>query len=57
LGDAMVIADLTKAGRQNTLSGSHVAARRPSLYGMIAARTKELNSRKLRNRMSGEKII
>lgn len=57
LGDDMVIADLRKEARQGTLAGSHVAARRPSLYAKISEPAPEMDTRSLRNKMSGEKII
>jgi len=50
------VATLTKSARVGTLSGSHVLARRPSLYGKIIELTKEVDTRKIRNRVSGEKI-
>jgi predicted amidohydrolase len=54
--DDMVVATLSKSALQNTLSRSHVAARRPSLYGEICRPIHESDTRTIRNRISGEKI-
>jgi N-carbamoylputrescine amidase len=54
--DAMVIADLYRGNREHTLAGSHVLARRPSLYQKIVEPAAELDTRSIRNRVSGEKI-
>jgi predicted amidohydrolase len=55
--DNLIIAELHKEARVNSLAGSHIAARRPSLYGLITAPAQEVDTRTIRNRMSGEKII
>jgi predicted amidohydrolase len=54
--NAMVVATLSKSARVGTLSGSHVMARRPKLYGKIVEPTKEVDTRTIRNLVSGEKI-
>jgi len=55
--DGLIIAELYKEKRVNSLAGSHIAARRPSLYGSIVAPIQEVDTRTIRNRISGEKII
>lgn len=54
--DSMVIASLPKAARVNSLPSSHLAARRPSLYGPICEPVAEVDTRVVRNKVSGEKI-
>lgn len=54
--DDMVIATVCKSGRENTLAGSHMAVRRPSLYGKISEPIEEEDTRAIRNKMSGENI-
>ena len=54
--DAMILATVRKSARQGTLSGSHVMARRPSLYGKIAEPAPERSTRDIRNTVSGETI-
>jgi len=54
--DDLIVASLYKAKRATTLAASHLAARRPSLYGKIVEPTVEVDTRTLRNRISNEKI-
>jgi predicted amidohydrolase len=54
--DDMVIASLYKEQRANSLPASHLAARRPSLYGKIVEPVPEVDTRTIRNRVSNEKI-
>ena len=55
-GEGMAIATLSKAARANSLPASHMAARRPSLYGKICEPIEEVDTRTVRNRISGETI-
>ncbi len=55
--DDMVIAVLPKSARQGTLAGSHVMARRPSLYAKITEPIEEIDTRNVRNMVSGENIV
>jgi predicted amidohydrolase len=55
-GDGMIMATACKEALKGTLAGSHVAARRPSLYGKIVEPIEEVDTREVRNRMSGETI-
>ncbi|NRA40550.1 MAG: hypothetical protein HRU15_20565 [Planctomycetes bacterium] len=55
--DDMCIAVLPKSARINTLAGSHVMARRPSLYAKITEPIEEIDTRDVRNMVSGENII
>jgi predicted amidohydrolase len=55
--DDMIVAVLPKSGRQHTLAGSHVMARRPSLYSEITNPIEEIDTRNVRNLVSGETII
>lgn len=54
--DAMIVATVRKSARQGTLAGSHVLARRPSLYGKLAEPMPERSTREIRNSVSGETI-
>ena len=54
--DGLVVASLSKAARADSLPASHLAARRPSLYGKICEPVKEVDTRTIRNRISGETI-
>jgi len=54
--DDLVVATLAKSALQNTLALSHVLARRPRLYGKICEPAPEVDTRTIRNRISGEKI-
>lgn len=55
--DDMIVAVLPKSGRVGTLSGSHVMARRPSLYDAITDPIEEIDTRQVRNMVSGETIV
>ncbi len=55
--DTMVMAVVSKAGLKGTLAGSHVLARRPSLYDKITERVPERSTREIRNSISREKIL
>ena len=55
--DDMIVAVLPKAARNGTLAGSHVMARRPSLYESIVEPVEEIDTRAVRNMVSGENII
>ena len=55
--DSMVMAVVSKAGLKGTLAGSHVLARRPSLYDKISERVPERSTREIRNSISREKIL
>ncbi|MCY3023578.1 MAG: nitrilase [Planctomycetota bacterium] len=55
--DDLIIAELYKEKRVNSLASSHIAARRPSLYGKIVEPIPETDTRTIRNRISGEKIV
>ena len=52
----MIVANVSKSARESSLPSSHIAARRPSLYGPICEATDEAATREVRNRVSGEKI-
>lgn len=54
--EAMIMATVRKSARQGTLAGSHVLARRPSLYAKIAEPVQERSTREIRNTVSGETI-
>lgn len=54
--DDMVVAHLVKSARVGSLPSSHLAARRPSLYGKITEPAPERDTRELRNQLSNEKI-
>jgi predicted amidohydrolase len=54
--DAMIMATVRRSARHGTLAGSHVLARRPSLYGKIAEPVPERSTREIRNAVSGETI-
>ena len=54
--DAMVAATVSKVNLKGTLAGSHVMARRPSLYGKISEPVPERSTREIRNSISREKI-
>ena len=54
--DAMIMTTVRRSARQNTLAGSHILARRPSLYGQIVEPVPERSTREIRNKVSGEKI-
>lgn len=55
--DDMITAVLPKAARQGTLAGSHIMARRPSLYSKITEPIEEIDTRNVRNMVSGENIV
>ncbi len=55
-GDALIVAELRKETRAGSLPSAHLASRRPSLYGPIAAPIVEVDTRLVRNRVSNEKI-
>ncbi len=55
--DGMVVCQLRKEARIDSLASSHLASRRPSLYAEIVAPIVELDTRTIRNRMSIEKIV
>ncbi len=54
--EAMVAAHLAKSARAGSLPSSHMAARRPSLYGKIVEPAPERDTREIRNMISNEKI-
>jgi predicted amidohydrolase len=54
--DDLIIATLYKEKRINSLASSHMASRRPSLYGKVVEAVPEVDTRTLRNRVSNEKI-
>ncbi len=56
LGNDMIVADLDKSARVNTIAGGHIAARRPSLYGKIVEAIEEVDTRTVRNKLSGHTI-
>ncbi|MFW6038944.1 MAG: nitrilase-related carbon-nitrogen hydrolase [bacterium] len=55
--DAMITAHLNKNARRDSLPASHLAARRPSLYGKITEPVEERSTREVRNLVSGETIV
>lgn len=55
--DAMIVATASRAALKGTLAGSHVLARRPSLYGKISEPAPERSTREIRNSISREKIV
>ncbi len=55
--DGMAVAVLPRSARKNTLAGSHVMARRPSLYAKITEPIEEIDTRNVRNLVSNENII
>lgn len=55
-GDAMVVASLSREACVRTIAGGHLKARRPSLYGKIVEPVKEVDTRSVRNELTGHKI-
>ena len=55
-GDDMVIADLNKSARVNTVASGNVASRRPSLYAKISEPIEEASTRDIRNSLTGHTI-
>jgi len=55
-GDDVVVATLSKSSRVDSLPASHMAARRRSLYGKIREPVEEIDTRAIRNRISGQTI-
>ena len=54
--DAMIVAQLTREKRVNSLPSAHIGSRRPSLYGKITEAVPEIDTRLLRNSVSNEQI-
>jgi hypothetical protein len=54
--DGVIYATLDKQARVGSLAESHMRARRPSLYGPIAEPIEEIDTRLIRNTVSGETI-
>jgi predicted amidohydrolase len=54
--DEVIVASLSKAGRKRTVSSGHIKARRPSLYAKIVEPIEELDTRSVRNELSGHTI-
>ena len=54
--DDFAIAALSRSARVDSLPASHMAARRPSLYGKICEPVEEVDTRTIRNRVSGQTI-
>ena len=54
--DDLIDSIIDKRSLENTLASSHMMARRPSLYGKISEAAVEINTREVRNMMSGETI-
>jgi predicted amidohydrolase len=55
--DDLVLAELHKDKRVDSLTCAHMASRRPSLYGKIVEPVPEVDTRTIRNRVSCEKIV
>jgi predicted amidohydrolase len=55
-GDDLIVASLSREARVRTVAGGHLKARRPSLYGKIVEPVKELDTRSVRNELTGHKI-
>jgi predicted amidohydrolase len=55
-GDDMIVAALSREARVRTVCSGHLKARRPSLYGKIVEPVKEIDTRNVRNELTGHKI-
>jgi len=55
--DDLIVAELYKEKRIDSLPSAHLASRRPSLYGKIVEPAPEVDTRTVRNRVSREKIV
>ena len=55
-GNALIVAQLTKEKRVNSLPSVHIGSRRPSLYGRITEAVPEIDTRLLRNSASTEQM-
>ena len=55
-GDDMVVHTFHKVAREGSLAGSHMLARRPSLYGKIVESVEEVDTRLVRNAVSNQTI-
>jgi predicted amidohydrolase len=55
-GDDMIMAPLAKGALQRTVAGGHLKARRPSLYAKIVEPVAEIDTRLVRNELTGHKI-
>lgn len=54
--NTMIVAQLTRENRINSLPSAHIGSRRPSLYGRITEAVPEIDTRLLRNSVTTEHI-
>ena len=55
-GDEMIMAPLAKSARQRTVASGHLKARRTNLYAKIVEPVAEIDTRLVRNELTGHKI-